>query len=301
MQNIAQILAFGVVDAAVLAVAAVAFTLQFGVTNYFNFGYGEWLTLGAFVAFGFNNAVLHLNVWLAMLAAGLVTALFSVTLNRALFAPFVARRPDTMYILIMTFGVGFLMNELIQAIWGTDYRQLAYGGDDLHPIGPLQFSTNQLAFLGVSLACMAGTQLILSHTRLGRSMRAVSDNRTLAVICGIKPDRVADATWLMTGFMAGVAGVILAMQIHSFSTDIGDDYVYLIFPAVIIGGIGRAYGALIGALIIGLATAIGVLVIPASVSPLLVFAALVVIIITRPQGLLGGATGRGIMRQAEAA
>jgi len=83
---------------------------------------------------------------------------------------------------------------------------------------------------------MAGAQLILSRTRIGKSMRAVADNRRLAEVCGLQTKRVTDVTWLITGFMAGVAGVMLALQTHTFGPDMGDNYVYLIFPAVIIGG-----------------------------------------------------------------
>lgn len=299
MQQGLEVIVFGIVDAAVLSVAAMAFTIQFGVTNYFNFGYGEWLTFGAYVALTMNATLLHLNIWIAMLLGGLGTALLSLALNRGIFAPFVRRRPEAFYILMVTFAIGFLLNEVYILVWGTAYHELSTPATVMHQIGPALVSTDQIAFLLIAIAFMVGTHLLLNYTRLGRSMRAISDNRQLAAICGIRTALIADATWLITGFMAGVAGVILAMETHTFGTDLGDSYVYLVFPAVIIGGIGRTYGALIGGLLIGLFTAVGVLVIPSEVSPLLVFGALVAIVLFRPQGLLGTG-GHGRMEEGQA-
>ena len=300
MQQALEVLAFGIVDAAVLSVAAIAFTLQFGVTNYFNFGYSEWLTFGAFAALTMNNELLHLNVWLAMFLAGLATAVLSLLINRGIFAPFTRRRPEAFYILVVTFGIGFLLNDVYILIWGSSYRELDTPSSPLHNLGPFRISTEQLLFLLIALGFMVATYLVLNHTRIGKSMRAMSDNRSLATVCGLKTDRITDVTWLMTGFMAGVAGVILAIETHTFSTDLGLNYVYLVYPAVIIGGIGRTYGALIGGLLIGLFTGVGVLVIPSAISPLVIFAALVAVVLLRPQGLVGGSVG-GRMQEGQAA
>ncbi len=297
MTDLPAVLAFGVVDAAVLAVAAVGFTLQFGVTNYFNFGYSEWLTFGAFVAFTFNVTPFHLNIWVAMAIAAVATAILSFALNRAIFMPFVRRRSEPLYILIVTLAVGLLLNNGYIAIWGTSYHEYAQPPRDMHHFGSITVGTDQIAFLAIALGVMVATHSVLAYTRLGRSMRAIADDRQLAVVCGLDAARLADATWLMTGAMAGIAGVILAMQVHTFGTDIGANYTYLIFPAVIIGGIGRAYGAMLGATIIGVLTTLGVLVIPASLSPMLIFGAIVVMVLFRPQGLLGG-LGHGRMQEA---
>ncbi|MDE3112994.1 MAG: branched-chain amino acid ABC transporter permease [Chloroflexota bacterium] len=295
--DLPAVLAFGVVDAAVLAVAAVGFTLQFGVTNYFNFGYSEWLTFGAFMAYVLNVEPLHLNIWIAMPIAGVATAALSYVINRAVFLPFVKRRSETLYILIVTLAVGLLLNNAYIVIWGTAYHEYAQAPRDMHHLGPVTVGTDQIAFLAIALALMLATHAVLAYTRLGRSMRAIADDRQLATVCGLDPERLADATWIMTGAMAGIAGVILAMQVHTFGTDIGANYTYLIFPAVIIGGIGRAYGAMLGATIIGVLTTLGVLIIPAALSPSLIFAAIVVMVLFRPQGLLGGLS-HGHMQEA---
>ena len=189
-----------------------------------------------------------------------------MAINRGVFASFSRRRPEGFYILMVTFGVGFLLNQLYVLIWGTAYRNLSTPSSPLHDVGPFKFSTEQMLFLLIALGFMLATYFVLNHTHTGRCMRAMSDDHALAGIRGIKTDRITDNTWLVTGFMAGVAGVILAIETHTFGTDLGKTYVYLVFPAVIIGGIERTYRALIGDLIIGLFTGIGVLLIPSALS-----------------------------------
>ena len=288
MEQALAIVVLGAIDAAVLATAAVGFTLQFGVTNYFNFGYGEWLTFGAYIALIVNTQWLHLNVWLALLVAGAVTSLFSVAVNRLIFTPFTLRRREPFYILIVTFGVGFMLHEAYIIFLSTTTQELSVPAAVQYRIGALTLDSNQLVSLGIAVLAMACVYLLLSRTRIGRSMRAVADNRSLAEVCGIRVNRIADATWALTGFLAGIAGVILAVQTAAFNPDLGDNYVYLVFPAVIIGGIGRAEGAMVGALLIGVFGALGALVLPASVSTTLIFIALVVMVVLRPEGLVKG-------------
>ena len=287
MGHVAQLVGFGVVDAAVLGIAAVAFTLQFGVTNYFNFAYGEFLTFGAFVALFANVDHFQLNIWACMLVAGIVTAGLAFVTNRAIFAPFVKRRPEPFLILVVTFGAGLLLNSIYQIFWGTDYHELSFTTGNYHSLGPFQFTTDQLFFLLIAIAFMVGLQMLLTLTKLGRMMRAIADDRALAVACGLSLVRVTDITWLLTGFMAGVAGVIFAMQNYAFSIALGDNYTYLVFPAVIIGGIGQPRGALIGAMIIGIVIAVSPLVLSPALSPILVFGALIAVVLLRPRGLLG--------------
>lgn len=288
MQQATSVIVLGIVDSAVLAVAAVGFSLQFGVTNYFNFGYGEWLTFGAYIAWMVNAQWLQLNIWLAVVLAGLATAALSLLMNRAVFSPFTNRRRDPFFILIVTFAIGFLLNQAFIVVWGTDFRELNASPPSQISLGFAQISSDQLIFLVIAVACMVAIQLIFSRTRIGKSMRAVADNRRLAEVCGLRTRRIIDVTWMITGFLAGVAGVMLALQTRTFGPDMGDNYVYLIFPAVIIGGIGRSGGAVAGAVLIGIFAALGSLLIPASVSTVLIFVALVAAVLLRPQGLLGG-------------
>lgn len=278
---------YGVIDGAVLAVAAVGFTLQFGVTNYVNFAYGEFITFGAFMAVVVGGPQLGMPIWASLIAAALLTGLLSFLIGRFVYTPFFLRRPQLLFALAMTFAVSLILASIWQMIWGVTYRELIYGGTEVHALGPFLVTTAQLAFVGLAVVSLLGVHLLLTYTRLGRTMRAMSDDRNLAIACGLDTNRTTSLTWLITGFLAGTTGVVQAMQQHTFNTNLGDTYVFLIITAAVLGGIGRSYGAVIGALIIGITAQLAVLVVGAALSPVVVFVILVFLMVARPSGLLG--------------
>ena len=148
-------------------------------------------------------------------------------------------------------------------------------------------STVQLVVIGLSLLVMAGTHVLLRYTRLGKAMRATAANKTLARNCGIRTGRVITATWAVTGGLCGLAGVVFAMDAGSFDATATDLFLVLILAAVFLGGPGQAYGAMLGAVIIGLATEISAAYITADYKYVIAFVALLVMLGVRPTGLLG--------------
>ncbi|MGH7775904.1 MAG: branched-chain amino acid ABC transporter permease [Candidatus Dormibacterales bacterium] len=288
MEQAVPILILGAVESAVVALAAVGLTLQFGVTNYLNFGYTELLTFGAFVALMVNVSVAGLNVWLAMAIAGVLTAALGVALNLAVFARFARRARDPFTVLIVTFLVGFMLNQIYIVGWGPNTYELRPGTDRQLLIGGLSVGVDQLLFVLIAAACMVGLEVLLHFTRIGRSMRAVSDNRSLAAACGLDTPRITNITWAISGFMGGLAGVILALQVRAFDVTLGDSFLYLIYPAVVIGGIGRPVGALVAGILIGVFAALGSIVVTPAISTAVIFAGMILMVILRPQGILGG-------------
>jgi branched-subunit amino acid ABC-type transport system permease component len=289
MEQIIAVLVLGAVDSAVIAVACIGLTLQFGVTNYLNFGYTEFLTFGAFMAFTLTSSFVHLNIWLALILASLCSAALAAVLNRALFARFARRARDPFTILIVTFMVGFMLNQLMLFIWGPDTQELSAGNSTQLSLGShVTVSLQELLFLGVAIVAMIAIEALLHLTRMGRSMRAISDNSSLARACGLNIRVITDVTWLISGFMGGLAGVILALEVHAFDVTLGDGYLYLIYPAVVIGGIGNISGALVASILVGVLIALGSIVLPSSVSIALLFVALVGVVLLRPTGIIGG-------------
>jgi branched-subunit amino acid ABC-type transport system permease component len=281
---------FGIIDAFVIGIACMGFSMQFGITNYVNFAYGSFITFGAYMAYEADSA-LHLDLALAVLFAALTTGIASFVIGRFVFGPFLKRRPHVLYSLVLTFAAALVLLGLFDAIWGTDFKVLSYRLPTVHVLGPFIVTDAEILFVGLGLVCVLGVHILLRFTRLGRSMRAMSDDITLAQTCGLNVRRITDIAWGLTGALAGVAGVIEALQARAFTTNIGSTFIYLVFAAAVVGGIGRIYGALIGALILGLATQIAVPVVGSSLSPAIVFAVLVVVMIVRPTGILGP-TGR---------
>lgn len=257
------------------------------MTNYINFAYGAFLTFGAYIALLLNNEYLHLNIWIALPLAGLMTAALALGLNRVLFGPFSRRRRQLVYLLVVTVAISQLLDSVYNLVWGSTFQELAFGGTTVHQVGPFYLAANDVIFMVVTVVCMSLLQLMLMRTRLGRYMRAIADDPDLARTCGVPTEHVIDVTWAISGFLAGMAGVFFAIQSGAFSTTVGDTYIFLIVGAVIIGGIGRAYGAVVGAVIVGVTVEVAQLFIPTAISPVLVFVALIVIMVFRPQGLLG--------------
>jgi branched-subunit amino acid ABC-type transport system permease component len=156
--------------------------------------------------------------------------------------------------------------------------------------GGLTLTGLQLGIIATSVAVMAGVHVLLRYTKLGKAMRATAANRTLARNCGIRTGRVISATWALTGALCGLAGVVFAMDAGSFDATSTDLFLVLILAAVFLGGPGQAYGAMLGAVIIGIATEVSAVFIPADYKYVIAFVALLVMLGVRPTGLLGERT-----------
>lgn len=282
---IAMGVGFGLITASVLALAAVGLTLQFGVTNFVNFAYGEMLTIGAYMAFIFNRG-LHVNIWFSMLIAGILTAVVSWAINTFVIQPFVRRKAPVIILLVVTIGLSLFLMNGVQAIWGPSFKQYHDPAGSVLHMGPFMLTLQQIIIILIAAAAMIGIHLLLKFSKLGKAMRAMSDNVELARISGIPTKRITNFAWLLSGFLAGLAGVVLAMNVNNFTPALGSEFLFVIFAAVILGGIGRPYGAMLGALIIGLAMEISASFMDSAYKTVIAFAILVLLLLFRPQGIL---------------
>ena len=278
---------FGLVTASVLAVASIGFTLQFGVTDVLNLAYGSVMIAGAFLAYLLNSH--GVNVWIGLVAAVAACAAGSVLLNAGVYAPFQRRGSAPITMVIVSLGMTLIIEFGVQAIaGGTSVSYTMSQGPSVRADG-LTLTAVQFVVIGLSLLVMAGTHILLRRTRLGKAMRATAANRTLARNCGIRTGRVITATWAITGALCGLAGVVFAMDAGSFTATSTDLFLVLILAATFLGGPGQAYGAMLGALIIGLATEVSAAYITPDYKYVIAFVALLVMLGVRPTGLLGKA------------
>lgn len=275
---------FGVVTASILALASVGLTLQFGVTNYINFAYGEMLTFGAYFAW-IANTVYGWNIWIALIVAALFTGVLGVALNLIVLQPFVRRQYAVLFMLVVTFGLSLILSNLLLAIWGADFRRYHVAPDTQYNIGPFLLTGRQLLIIGIAIVVMAGVHVLLNFTKIGKAMRAMSDNPSLARNCGINTEFVTNFTWLLSGILAGLAGVVLALNVSTFQPAFGGDFLFVIFAAVILGGIGKPYGAMAGALVIGIVTEVAAVPLTSDYKNDAAFAILVLVLLFRPQGI----------------
>jgi branched-chain amino acid transport system permease protein/neutral amino acid transport system permease protein len=276
---------FGLVTASVLAVAAIGFTLQFGVTDVLNLAYGAVMIAGAYIAYVLNQA--GLNIWVGLVVAVVACSAGSVLLNSGIYSPFQRRGATPITMVIVSLGMTLIIEFGTQAIaGGTSVSYTMAQGPSVRA-GGLVLSTVQLIVIGLSVLVMLGTHVLLRYTRLGKAMRATAANKTLARNCGIRTSRVITLTWAITGALCGLAGVIFAMDAGSFDATSTDLFLILILAATFLGGPGQAYGAMLGAVVIGLATEISAAYITPSYKYVVAFVALLLVLGLRPTGLLG--------------
>jgi branched-subunit amino acid ABC-type transport system permease component len=280
---------FGLVTASVLAMAGVGMSLQFSVTNFVNFAYGDYATLGAYVAlFAVRK---HLPMVGAAVVSGLALALISLFLYRVVFKSFVRQRSRNVTLLIVSIGISLILQGLISSIWGSGFQTYQLASEKPIKLGPFQLTGQQLVIIAVAVAALAGVHVLLRYSTIGKTMRAMSDNKDLAEVSGINTSRVTDLTWLLSGLLVGVAGVVLAINTSSFTPILGTQFMFLVFAGVILGGIGKIYGAMLGALIIGLSTEVAAGYVGSAYANAAAFVIMIVLLLLRPSGLFA-AKGR---------
>ncbi|MDQ6773388.1 MAG: branched-chain amino acid ABC transporter permease [Candidatus Dormibacteraeota bacterium] len=284
---------FGLVSMSVIAVAAVGFTMQFGITNLINLAYGGVMISSAYVAYWFNHR--GVSVWLGLLCGALFGAGFSFLLNRVLYAPFLRKGTSHIGMVIVSLAAALMIANVLLPIAG--YFNVSYRQDPgpTLRLGAIVLTTVQVLIIALAVAVMLLIHTLLRFTRLGKAMRATAANPALARSCGIHTQRVIDVVWLITGALCGVAGTVAAMNSESFAVSNGEGYLIVILAAAVLGGAGSPYGAMIGAVLIGLVTELSAALISPEYKSVIAFAILVLVMVLRPQGLLAR---RGAMAAA---
>jgi branched-chain amino acid transport system permease protein/neutral amino acid transport system permease protein len=211
----------------------------------------------------------------------------SVVLNLLVYAPFQRRGSSPITMVIVSLGVALVVEFGVQAIVGGVNVSYTMSQGRTLRLGGLILTTVQLIIIAISVVVMVAAHVLLRYTRLGKAMRATAANRTLARNCGIRASRVITTTWALTGALCGLAGTVFAIDVSSFGATSDDIFLILILAAVFLGGPGNAYGAMLGALVIGLATEISAAYIQPDYKYVIAFVALLVMLAVRPNGLLG--------------
>jgi branched-chain amino acid transport system permease protein/neutral amino acid transport system permease protein len=275
---------FGLVSTSVIALAAVGFTMQFGITNMINLAYGEVMIASAYVAYYIDHA--GASIWLAMIGGAIFGAVFSFLINRFIYAPFQRKGTGLLGMVIVSLAVSLMISNIMLPIVG--YFSVSYRErfSNLMRLGPIALTVNQIAIIFLAVAVMLAIHALLRYTRLGKAMRATAANPTLARNCGIPTQRVIDVVWLITGALCGLAGVVAALDSDSFTISSGAGFLITALAAAVLGGAGQPYGAMLGAVAIGLITELSAAAWSPDYKNVVAFAILVLVMVLRPQGLL---------------
>jgi len=274
----------------IIAMTAIGLSLIFGTTGLINFAHGELVTLGAALAFLFNASDalgfrMHL-VPAALLAVVLVAA-FSAGLDRGLWRPLRARKVGLFQMLVISIGLMLVLRHVIVILFGSRSRPYAqFALQAPLELGSVRIAPRDLSVIALSLLVLLGVALFLERSRIGKAMRAVADNRSLAAASGIDVERIVLFVWTVGGGLAATGGVLLG-TVENVNWLMGFRLLLLMFAGMILGGLGSAYGALVGSLVVGLVTELSVLIFPSELKYMWALLVLIVVLLVRPQGILG--------------
>lgn len=297
-----QVLVNGLIEASELALLAVGLTMIYDLLRFANFTHTEFAVVGAYLALFFNVA-LGLDIYLAVALAAPLTGLIAIALDRAVFRRL--RHASRVTLMVTSFGLGIALRNLIRAIWGPTQQSFAVPLQSPMLLGDIRITPLSLVIIGTAVGFMVFLHLLLHHTRLGKAMRAVSDNPEMAQASAINSERVITWVWFIAAGLAAIGGSLIG--IGTFLKPIlGFKIMVLVFSAAILGGLGNPYGAMLGALVVGLAGNFGLsfdyaallnlgglvhvtdqFYIPAGYKEAIAFVFLIGILLWRPRGILG--------------
>jgi branched-subunit amino acid ABC-type transport system permease component len=279
-----QAVGFGVLSSAVIGVAAVGFTLQFGISNILNLAYASVMALSMFVGYLLRHA--GVDIWVAMALAGLSGAAISYAINGAVYRPFARRTSNLFSIVLVTLATGLIITNLLEGLVGETFFSYQLPSTGEHAVAGFHFSTDQLIVFLIGVLAMAAVQLLLLASSLGRAMRATAADKELAASCGIPTERVTDVAWLVSGFLCGLGGVALGIELGAFQPTTAGDFLVIVIAAAVLGGIGRPVGAMLGALIVSVASEVVAVEISPVYKTVVGLGLLIVVLLFRPQGIL---------------
>lgn len=291
-----QLLVGGIVFSLLLAMASLGLSMIFGTTGLTNFAHGELITFGALVAFAVDRLSgeirlggADVTVVVAVIVAFLVSGLFGWVQDRGLWAPLRKRGTGLIAMMIISIGLSIFLRNVYQYFAGGDTKNYSqFSSTQPYAIGPILITPTALVVIALSTAVLLLATLALQRTRTGKAMRAVADNPALAASSGINVERVISVVWIGGAALAGLSGVLLGLT-QGFDYQIGFKILLLVFAAVVLGGLGTIWGALLGSFVIGLFIEVSTLVIPAELKFVGALVVLIVVLLFRPQGLLGRA------------
>jgi neutral amino acid transport system permease protein len=296
-QSIVNGLAFGLL----LALASVGLSLIYGTTGLSNFAHGEQVSLGALLTYFFATqemVSLPLLPWefnfgfplvVSAILAVILAAGFGWLQDRLLWKPLRKRRVGITQQMIVSIGLALALVNLLQWWIGGRKVRLSIAIDKRHQVGPFQIGNQTLISIAIAIACILAVSAFLLYTRLGRATRAVSDNPSLAAASGIKVDGIVRLVWVLAAALAAVGGILLALYEQGSSFDAGSRMLLLMFAAVTLGGLGQPFGALVGSIVIGLVSEVSTVWLPPDLKYASALGILIVVLLFRPQGILGRA------------
>lgn len=276
---------FGIVQAAILSIAAIGFSLQFGMTNVLNLAYGSFMTVGAFTALLTTEQ--GLSIWVGVVIGSIAVGLLSLLVGRVVIRRFASRGARLFEMAIVSVAIGLIIDYIMAAITRSEIFQFVFPLGGNHDVVGMIFTSTQLYIVATALATVAVLEVILHRTKLGIGIRASAANGQLARASGIPTERVVRLTWFVSGMLCGLGGALLSVSYLSVSFVTGTNFLPYILAAVVVAGIGAigyaALASLVLALVIQIAGSFGA----GSFNVAIAVGVLLLMLLVRPRGFFG--------------
>jgi neutral amino acid transport system permease protein len=284
LQQLVSGLRFGLI----IAMTAIGLSLVFGTTGLINFAHGDIVIFGAFAAWVFN-ALMGLHLLIAAPLGVVVAAILGGLIDRGMFRPLRRRGVGLFQLLVVTIGLSLVLRYGLLIVFGGSRRQYTdFIGQEAVRLGPLSQTPRNLVIMALSVLVLVLVGLALQKSRMGKAMRAVADNRDLAESSGINVERVVGLVWIVGSGLAGLGGIFYGAM-FSFQYISGFQLLLLMFAAIILGGLGTAFGAMLGGIVIGIVVEVSAVFFPSDLGYAWALGILILVLLFRPQGLLGRA------------
>lgn len=301
LSRVPQLFVYGLVSGSILSLGGIGLSLTYSILGFSNFAHGDIMAFGAYIALA---SLTLLSRWglpdqplgplsfgpafvAALLVAVTVTSAAAVGLDRLLFRRL--RHAGRITLMISTVGVALGLRNLIQFIWGPQPHYYTTKIQRAVVVGGLgvKIKPDQVFIICLAVLLAVLLHLFLRYTKIGRAMRATSDNPTLARVSGVNTERIILWTWVIGASLAAVAGILTGIENKSVMPEMGWQMLLSIFAAVILGGIGNPYGAIVGGLVVGVSEEVSTAFVSTGYKPAVAFAILILMLLVRPTGILG--------------
>jgi branched-chain amino acid transport system permease protein len=283
-----QLILNGVIAGSVYAMFAVGLTMVYGVFGFINFSHGELIAYGAYLTLMFSAPPFSMPLYLAALPGLAVTAGIGLAQDWLVYRPL--RRGSPITLLIASIGLSYMLRNGIRLVWGSDLLTFNLPAARGLTFANLYVTATQLLMLAAAVIFLAVLYVLLTRTLLGKSMRAAADNLELAEIMGINLKKISLTVWVLASVFAGAGGILLAIDTN-LEPLMGLTNLIKAFAAVLLGGAGNVWGALLGGLVIGVAENLGVAFFSTGYKDFIAFALIFLLLLFRPRGIFGVAVG----------
>jgi branched-chain amino acid transport system permease protein len=279
-----QLILNGIIAGAIYALVASGFSLIYSVTKFMHLAHGAVLAIAAYLMYTFAVAS-GINFWLAIILTLVCSCIAGVAMDWLVYSPLRKRKASGAVLLIASIGIMIFMNGLILALWGADVKTIATRNPVFDVVGA-RVTLIQIDIIIISALLLLGLWFLMKRTKLGKAMRAVADNKEVAMTVGINPERIYTYTFMIGSFLAGVAGILIGIE-QNLYPNMGLSLIIKGFTGAVIGSLASVPGSVLGSLLLGLVENIGIWWLPSGYKDAIAFVLLFIFLLFRPSGLLG--------------